>query len=187
MEKEQLTAKKITVLGIQGSGKTYLAKYISQSYKSFVYSPHYKEWDDTKVYAYAIDSVKQFITDFPSMCAKIKELALSGKINMFIIDEADLLFKSNYDINDALNDLVLSHRHYGLALMFITRRPQDIPTKIMETCHFIFAFALEGDNAIKKLNNIRSGFGESVKTLKDNEFKFYIKEIGKEPILSDKI
>jgi len=94
-----------------------------------------------------------------------------------------MIFRSNFDISQSFNDIVINHRHYNLFVIMITRRPQDIPTKIFESSKYIITFSLQGANTITKFNNIYKGFGDKILQLKYDKHEFLIKEIGKPPIL----
>lgn len=188
--------QKTAILGIQGSGKSELARYIARKFKAPLVYRVNPDWDDqTNVLIY---KPTQFLGEFKDFCHYSRKWAIAGKIDCIIIDEADLFLKGNYDINEDLHDLILNHRHrgrklrsglfsgkkrgYGVALILITRRPQDIPTKIIESSKFLCVFKLEGDNAVKKLNNIKSGFGDSIANLNMDRYEFYFKKIGDDPI-----
>jgi len=178
-----LQNNKIAIFGIQGSGKTYLAKYLIRNFKTLVYevNPDYR---DTNAYVYQGSKTLQDLNKF---CENVKELALKRKINAFLLDEADLFFRSNYDLQPNLNDLVINHRHYNLALFFISRRPQDIPTKIVESCHYIIIFKLEGANAINKFKEIDERILPLLEKLQYKDYRFIVKEIGKEPYICEKV
>jgi len=181
-----LKNKKILIIGIQGSGKTVLAKKIAKT--NFKKPIAYKVSEDFDkegnwVYLYEPNDI---YTDLNAFCEKVIQWGKEKKIDCVIFDEADLFLPRYLQFNK-LKDLILKHRHYNLALIFITRRMQDIPALIAEQMHYIYAFSLEGDNAIKKLNEIRSGFGDKVKILPYGSYKYYKKEIGKEPQLHEKV
>jgi len=176
-----LTNKKIIIAGIQGTGKTYLVKYLSRFFNAVVYSPYYDEWKDEDV---VYIKAKDFVSEFPSWCSKVKALALKKKVNLFIIDDADLLFKHHFDVSKEFRDLHIGHRHYGLAIAYVTRRIQDIPTKIYGSCEFLALFSIESPQAIDLLNRFHEGLGDRVKAIPYGSYQFLLKEIGKEPILA---
>lgn len=172
--------KKIAVLGIQGSGKTEWVKNIAKNFKTIVYTPHLSEWKKTKVHLAQYNS---FLGDLERFIAGIK----NSKYNVIVIDEFDLVCSKGYILKYHMNDLTINHRHYKKALILVSRRPQDIPPKIFETCHYIVAFTLEGFNAIKRLNEIRTGFGDMVKSIPFGSYQYALKEVGKEPVVCDAV
>lgn len=181
---ENLQGKKIGIYGIQGSGKTELGKYLLRNKfkKPFVISPNPKDWEKEKCFLYKTITNDKKI-DY--VCSKVKDLAIAGKIDVFLIDEADLFFKTNYDMKTYLNDLVINHRHYpegkGLTLIFISRRPQDIPTKVVESCHYNYIYILEGANALRKWDEVHRGLSNMITQLSFEKHNFVVKEVGKEP------
>ncbi len=108
-------------------------------------------------------------------------LAKEKKINLFVIDEADMLFKTHFDTSPEFRDIIINHRHYGLAIVLITRRIQDIPSKFYGMCEFIACFSMEDPLVIDKLNKFYSGFGDLVRTLKYESFTFVMRKIGDKP------
>ena len=183
-----LELRKILICGIQQSGKTFFANWITKQFgvKAIVYAIHPEDFKDSPAMIYAGNSSKETLNKF---CKSVKQLAILEKINMFIVDEADLFFTSNFDmaVIPELHDLILNHAHYNLSLVFITRRPQDIPTKIAESCHHIIIFKLEGDNAIKKFKEIDPRMLPLIENLKYQDYRFIIKSIGEIPYICEKI
>jgi DNA helicase HerA-like ATPase len=180
--------RKILICGIQGSGKTYFANSLTKSFgvHAFVYAIHPEDFKDSPALVYSGNGLKENLN---KICGYVKEMAVKEKVNMFIIDEADLFFTSNFDLASMpiLHDLILNHRHYGLTLIFATRRPQDIPTKIVESCHHIIIFKLEGENAIKKFKEIDAEILPLMENLKYLDYRFIIKSIGDKPYICEKI
>lgn len=173
---------KFQIYGIQGSGKTYFTKKLIESgifKKPIVYIVN-KDDDYQKVsklYAY---EPKNVLNEFQGFIIWARKLALEGKIDCIVIDEADLFLRYNFEVStfDELNDLLLNHRHYKVSMVFISRRPQDLPTKIVESCKHTFIFKLEGANALKKFNDIEAGLGDKIKKLDYKSHSFYYKHIG---------
>lgn len=184
---------KTCIFGIQGSGKSELARFIVK--KHFKTPLLYKvnpDWDNQK--NVLIYEPKNVMNEFEYFCSFARKKAMDGKIDCIILDEADLFIEWNYQLKEDLHDLILNHRHrgkekrgYGVALLFISRRPQDLPTKLVESSKHICVFKMEGDNAIKKFNNISQGFGDSLQELDNENFEFYYKALGKQPVKCSKI
>lgn len=176
-----LKAKAIIIAGIQGTGKTYFVKYLSRFFNSVVYSPYPEEWSNEDViYVKTVD----FIKEFPTWCNKFINLAKKNKINLVIIDDADLIFRTHFDVCQSFREMHIKRRHLGqgLALAYVTRRPQDIPTKIYGSCEFWALFSNNSPQVIDLLNKLHSGLGDITSQLDYNSYEFLLKEIGKEPV-----
>ncbi len=188
LNREDLKGKKITIMGLTGTGKTTLAKYIAKKFKTLVYTPHItkigdqikSEWDKENVFLYYPEN---FYDDFPIVCDFVKKKANEGKIDLFVIDEFDMLYRNNFQVDQSFIDLSINHRHYGnLSILAITRRPQNIPTTFFEECHFLFIFGIESPNVVQKLNSIYPKLGDMARSLTGHDF--IVKERGKEPFIT---
>jgi NhaP-type Na+/H+ and K+/H+ antiporter len=187
-------ASKIAILGLQGSGKTYFTKKILQIYKKPVVFQINKDdnyQENKKVLVYQAESQKEFWKFINFVKPILKEQAIYKKIKIdcIVIDEADLFIHNNFlvNANDDFNDLISNHRHYKVSLIFISRRPQDISAKVLESCKHIIIFPLQGANAKKKLEAIYLGMGRMSYKLKYKEYSFIYKKIGEEPKIYPKI
>lgn len=194
MKYPNIKDKKITICGIQGSGKTYYSKQLvkKNNFNVLVFSPHKHDFinePDNFIY-YAPDKplaeygTRDLIAEFDIFLGFAKSLALKNQIDGVFIDEFDLMFRSNYDISGKFNDIILNHRHYNLFVLGITRRPQDIPAKYFEQCQYIVSFAIQGSNAIKKFNDLAPNdrIGDQITQFNYEKREFVLKELGKPPI-----
>lgn len=186
IEDVDLRKQKTTICGLQGSGKTYLAKHLirKKDLKVLVYSPHkhdFKGESDNFIY-YKYDSFKDDIEQFLKYG---KKLCQKDQIDGVLIDEMDMVFKNIHDIKAGSTDVFVNHRHYNMTLIGITRRPQDIPAYYFESGGNVISFALQGSNVRKKFEKVYKGMGKMV--CRDLTYKrespnpFVVKEIGKKP------
>lgn len=176
------------VFGLQGSGKTYFSKAIckNNNLRVLVYSPHKHDFDnepDNFIYF----KYKDFYADFDDYIKLAIELGKKKQIDLLLIDEFDMLFKSGKTRTNIFVDFVANHRHYGLGALFLARRPQDIDASIVESCEFLIAFSIFGDNVKMKLNRIYTKFGDMVQSLQKGEHKAVVLEIGNAPKLMQPI
>jgi len=180
---------KTCVFGIQGSGKTYLTENnLLKVFKHpFVYRVHKEDFRNTKSNVYVYDAVDTSLKELEQTAVIIKQLGQQKKIDCFVLDEADLFLKSMVAISPKMTDLILNHRHYGLALIFITRRPQSIPTEIVETCENIICFKVEGENVERKLSAIHPDFKTLLPKIDKEKHNFILKELGKPPRIISKV
>ena len=186
---------KTCIFGIQESGKTFFAKneVLSKFKKPIVFVVNKDDgWDKIKkAYVVQCENRLNVQNDFLNFIRGAYRLAMQGKIVAIFIDEAVLFIHSNWDICPELSDLILNHRHIpentGVALVFMTRRPQDIPTKIVESSKNLVIFSLEGANAIRRFNEIHPQIPELIEKLDYEKHNFVFKTIGKPPVIMDAI
>ena len=185
---------KIAVLGLQGSGKTYFTKRLLKIYKRpivFQVNKDDQYQQDRGALVYQAEAPSEFFKFINFIQPIIKKQAESKerKIDCLVIDEADLYLSNNFVVNgnDFFNDLVANHRHYGISMIFISRRPQDISTKVLESCKHLVIFPLQGANAKKKMNDIYEGMGNMVYRMKYKDYSFIYKKIGEAPVILPKV
>lgn len=172
------------VFGLQGAGKTFFSKQICklQGLRVLVYSPHkhdFKNEPDNFIYF----NYKDFYNDFDDFLKLAIELGKRGEIDLIFVDEFDMLFKSGKTRTNTAVDFFANHRHYNLGALFLARRPQDIDSLVVESCEFLIAFSIFGDNVKLKLNRVYKNFGNMVQSLKKGEHKAIVLEIGNAPKL----
>ncbi len=181
--------KKVCVFGIQGSGKTqFVKRLILDEFKKPIVYRMSEDFDKmlNKIHLYVPQPNKE-MDEFEFFSKYVLNLAQQKKIDCVVIDEADLFFQSNWHINEHFRNLVLKHRHYGVSIILISRRPQDIPTVVVESSYYLVVYKLQGVNAIKKFKEIHKDLSDSIESLDYEKFNFVVQEIGKDPVVNDKI
>lgn len=185
-----LRGRKWCDYGIQGSGKTELAKRIINEQfanRTLVITPSGQryEWENAAVKCFYMGV--HTIEELENAAKFVKTKAQQGKIKLLLIDEADLWLKHNFDLTPQLNELITSHRHFDLSIGFITRRPQDIPTVVTESSYAHFIYKMEGVNALNKLENMHPAMRELMQKIDYPKHNFIVKELGKEPYVHEAI
>jgi hypothetical protein len=176
------------VFGLPGSGKTYFskAKCKEENLTVLVYSPHFHDFkDETDNFIYF--KHKDFLNDFDEFLKYAIELGKQKQIDLLLIDEFDMLFKSGKTMTNTFIDFNGNHRHYNLGALFLARRPQDIDASTVEACEFLVGFSIFGDNVKQKLNRIYKGYGEMVQSLTKASHQAVVLEIGSAPKLMQPI
>ena len=189
----ELSNQKIFVAGTTGSGKTYFVenKLLKAFKHPLVLTPHTEDYTHVKrnvlihyLNPFTTSNLEEFIKNY------VKPLAYTGKIDCLIIDESDLIIpKSIITLQDNkhIYDMFINHRHWGkkkgngLALVLITRRPQEASTVFLEQAHHLFIFALEGKNVNQHFSKIHKDFNILLPQLNHKKHNFIHKEIGKPP------
>lgn len=179
--------KKSLLAGISGCGKTFACKAISKLFdRVLVYTPHREEWVETGA---LVITTPDFIGEFPFWCRMATDMAKKNLIDLFIVDEADLLFKSHFDVSLGLKEIIINHRHYGkagLTLLFVTKRPQNLPTQVYGEFEILMLFSIDSPQVIDLLNKYIEGLGDMVAKLPYRSYQFVLKHIG-QPIKVMKI
>lgn len=182
--KMDFKGRKIDIFGIQGSGKTHFARRFIQNFKKpIVYGVHPEDFERPDVKCYLYKPKGDVVAEFPTFFKNALSGAKRGRFDAIFIDEADMFFRENYELDKDMNDAVLNHRHYDLSLVFISRRPQDLPTRIVESSHYLIIFKQEGANAMKKFDDIDVRIRPLVEQLSFERHDFVIKELGKPPVI----
>lgn len=183
---DTLKQTKICIIGMQGSGKTTLAKKIVRTFKKpLVYGVYPEEWihEPQKIRIYIPPSFT------PEAFEEFARILIAEQVNYktfdcLLIDDADLFFNSNFSRYPSTNRLFISQRQLGLSLIFVSKRPQNLSTKIYENSDYIFIFAIEGVNVKKYVYNLHEEMKNLVPQLSRKNHLFIIKEIGKPPLIS---
>lgn len=177
---------RITVLGLQGSGKTYLVRHciiparknhlvfdVMGEYTGFErYVPKFADDRDRLKEETALFIRKLII---PNVCPienpkpKKKEC-----LNLVVFDEADLYAPATERIAPGLRNLVVKSRHYGLDIVFVTRRPTDISAYLMDTSDYLIVGKQVGQNALRIIGNINTEAREAVQELDYENHEFII-------------
>lgn len=193
-----LKNSKTCVFGIQGSGKTKLVEHsLVKNFKHpFVYLMHPEDFKTCKNNVMLFiprDKNKNIDTSMATLnnTAKvIKDLAKQGKIDALIVDEADLFIPKNFmslQKFPEFHDILINHRHYNLALIFISRRPQEISTVIVEQSEQIFLFAIDGKNVREHFARLHEDFEPLMNMLSKDKHNFIFKTLGERPQLKNPI
>lgn len=185
LTRQELHQVKITFVGMQGSGKTFNAKKIVNTFKNpLVYGVYPFEWED------APEKVEIFIPKDYTMATfelfaeeLIKQQIKTKKYDCLFVDDADLFFGTNFANYPNTNRLFISQRQLGLTLIFASKRPQNLSTKTYENSDYIFVFAIEGTNVKRYLENLHPLMKEYLPKLSREKHNFVLKKVGEEPKL----
>ena len=181
--------KKVLIFGIQGSGKTHFARRLIAEYQNaFIYRVT-GDFDNMSPQGQAPTIFKPTdkYLDLDLFLLTAKRLGERRKIDAVVLDELDLFTVETRLEQGPLNEWVLMHRHNNCAFVGISRRPQDIPSKIFESAHVIVTFALDAPAVARKLRDLHADYEFLLPHLSIEKHNFIIKELGKPPVLCDSI
>lgn len=161
-----LTHKRFCILGLQGSGKTELAKHLLRQTTQHLVYDVLQEYTEFRRYIPEDRNSADELTECVQMLV-VKKL----KPSLFIIDEANRFCPAKPRLLPLgiaeLNDW---SRHMGLAWGTICRRPVQLHSDLMELAHCLFIFVLKGKNDRLYLDSILPGLGDKVASLPDYHF-----------------
>lgn len=162
-----LTNKRFVIFGLQGSGKTILAKHIlSQEPAHFVFDTLH-EYKGFNRYL----PLQRDTRGIPELETLIEIAIIRSKaVRLFIIDEANRFCPSKIPLPQAVLNLNDFQRHYGIAFGAIARRPVQLFTDLTELAHYMFIFNLKGKNDCAYLDAIVLGLGDAVSQLQSYHF-----------------
>lgn len=186
---------RLTVIGLQGSGKTYLVKkaILDKEAQHLVIDPN-DEYDGYTRY------VPRFTDDYEKLTQEIKlvvkklvlpntwsleQMEKTGKdkpkrLKVLVIDEADLIAPARTNINSMLRNLIVKSRHLRLDIVFISRRPTDLNAYIMDTSDKLVVFKQVGYNALKTLRALKLDSDKAIKQLDYAKHEFLLFDVDRE-------
>ena len=186
---------RLTVIGLQGSGKTYLVKkaILDKEAQHLVIDPN-DEYDGYTRY------VPRFTDDYEKLKQEIKlvvkklvlpntwsleQMEKTGKdkskrLKLLVIDEADLITPARTNINSMLRNLIVKSRHLRLDIVFISRRPTDLNAYIMDTSDKLVVFKQVGYNALKTLRALKLDSDKAIKQLDYAKHEFLLFDVDRE-------
>ncbi len=188
LTKEELKNVKITLIGMQGSGKTYRSKQLVRAFKKpLIYGVYPFEWENEpkriEIFIpkdYTMETFEKFAGDL------IKQQEKNKTYDCLFVDDADLFFGTNFSKYPNTNRLFISMRQLGLTLIFASKRPQNLSTKVYENSDYSFIFAVEGTNVKKYLENLHKEMKILLPQLSREKHNCVFKKVGEDPKLLGK-
>jgi len=165
-----LTNQRFAIFGLQGSGKSYLAKkLLSREPRSLVYDV----MDEYQGFNRYIVKYRQYepaaISELDTLVNKI--VIGSGKIRCFVLDEANRFCPPKpHPLPASILDLNDGQRHYNIAFGVIARRPTQLHSDLTELAHWLFIFNLPGKNDQSYMDELKTGLGDIVAGLPEHQF-----------------
>jgi len=168
-----LENKRFCIFGLQGSGKTELAKAIMKGVRVntyLVYDVHHEYTGFTR-YLASTRQVDRRNNNDPGVIELNNIIdRVKSRIRLFVLDEANRFCPNHYPLPASILVLNDDQRHDKIAVGFVARRPVQLHTDLVELAHYLFIFRLTGRNDYKFLEDTAEGLGDQVKALKDYEF-----------------
>ena len=173
-----------TIVGLQGSGKTELAKKMIKQKTAFnkkvLVVDILNEYNNKalgKIDIYIPDNsvnpvaeVNQLITNYI-----LNPYFETGKqpYSLIVFDEASRYFQNKIPLPQSMGYINDMARHLNLDVITIARRFTQLNTDLVELSHNLYIFIQSGINDIKRLNELSMGLGDTVLNLP----KYYYVEV----------
>lgn len=164
-----LANKRYIIFGLQGSGKSELAKFILVQHKNHYVYDTLHEYDKGK---YNIYLPKYATTDKANMELNlcINKDVIPKRPSLFHISEVNRFCPNKKPLPEAMGKLNDWQRHYNIAVGGDCRRPSQLNTDLTELAHYIFCFRLKGKNDRQYLDDTITGLGDTVAELDDYHY-----------------
>ena len=156
-------------MGTGGSGKTI---YASNLWKSFKCPIAYDISGDYKKLAGGIAyNPRNIDAEFLGFIKLYHQINAKKKIDAVFFDDADAYINEKIMYEYLFKDLVVRHRNFHhVTLIFICKRPQNLPTWIVENYHMFRIFKMEGHNALMRLSDLDKRLGPMIEDLNTKLF-----------------
>lgn len=180
---------RVTIIGLQGSGKTYLAKriFLDKEKRHLVIDPNDEYAGYTRYVPKYTDDYEKLSEEIKVAIRKlvlpntwsIEQLEKSGKekkdrLKLLVIDEADLMLPARHNINAAIRNLIVKSRHLRLDIVFISRRPTDLNAYVMDVSDYLVVFKQVGYNALRTLRALKLDSDKAIKELDYEKHEFLL-------------
>ncbi len=173
------------IVGLQGSGKTELAKKMikettSKGGKALIVDIlaeyiHNKKLGNIDVYVptnsvYPVVEVDTLINNYI-----LTPYFETGKqpYNLIVFDEASRYFQNKNPLPQSMGYINDMARHLKLDVIVIARRFTQVNTDLVELSHKLYIFNQTGINDIKRLNELSIGLGDTILNIP----KYYYVEV----------
>lgn len=189
-------------LGRRGSGKSYLARRLSEAYPRKVIFDSLGEYSDSDgVICHSFDSfceevlktenspsftlIYQFDVESENNANEFNQAlrVLYFRGSVLIIVEEIQLYSSPHNLPVWLKNCLLTGRHRNLGLMFTTQRPGECHKTIISQSNHVFCGSLHEKNDIEYTRCVLGERAYDLATLKERHFIYF--RPGKETLQID--
>jgi len=186
---------RITVLGLQGSGKSYLTEHgfiaqqpnhlivdIMREYpdKYHSYEPKYLDNPDKLKEEISLIIKKLIIKNCVALEDKNTDKTEKKRLKLVVFEEADLYNPSSERVASGMRSLIVQSRHLQLDMVFVSRRPSDLSAYLMDTSDYLIIGKQVGANALKIINNLNSQASARLKKLNYDNHEFLLLDRNRE-------
>lgn len=165
-----LINKRFVILGLQGSGKSYLSRHLLQHEQASIVYDVLHEYSGFNRYIVKYrQHGKEGLDELNTFVSAI--VINTKRIKLFILDEANRYCPPKpHPLPDSILELNDWQRHYQISFGTIARRPTQLHSDLTELAHYMFIFQLTGRNDLAYLDTITTGLAEKVLALPQYHF-----------------
>lgn len=169
------------IVGLQGSGKTVLAKSFIARYKkrgiSTLVIDYGNEYDGKGFTAFRLS--KDRSNPAIEIDAAVRTLIIepyragvprSKRYGHLVLDEAPRYLPNRQPLPPAIGEINDVGRHIGIAMTTIARRFSQVNTDLVELAHEIYLFRQSGVNDLRRCDDMRAGLANIVGSLAPHHY-----------------
>ena len=160
-----LTNKRFVILGLQGTGKSYLARHLLQQQPAHIVYDVMREHSGFN--RYIVKYRKHGKEGLDELNLFVQKVVIGSKqIRLFILDEANRYCPPKpAPLPDSILELNDWQRHFDISFGTIARRPTQLNSDLTELANYKFIFQLTGVRDLSYLDSIVKGLGDQVLSL----------------------
>ena len=164
-----LHSRRFCIFGLQGSGKSFVARRILLSEPAhFVYDVMHEYQGCNRYLVRNRQYTPEALAELDLLVNRV--VIGSHKVRLFVMDEASRYCPNRRPLPESIGELNDLQRHYDVACGFIARRPVQLNTDLVELSHYLFVFTLRGKNDLAYLDSLASGLADAVAGLEKYHF-----------------
>ena len=170
--------QRITIVGLQGSGKTELTKKLvkdiyNETGRRCLIVDLMDEYDlpSSMATICRIKNKSQPVNELETIIQKLiidpcnRGVSVKKRYAALVVDEAPQYWRSQHPLPAAAALLNHTMRHYNCGLICISRRFVQMHVDITELSHELYIFRQSGKNDLKRLSDIAAGLDDAVRQL----------------------
>lgn len=163
---EKIKGKQVIIVGLRGSGKSYLLDQLAKDETQHVFiDPLDEHTEHTRFVPTRRMRSEKMQEEISAFFNKIKG---NKKVKLLLCDESNQYFINKWQpLPDAVQDLVDYSRHDGKTVCWVARRITQLPADITELGDIYIFFKQSGKNDLRALDDICAG----LKDVMQNEIR----------------
>lgn len=171
---EKIDGKQVIIVGLRGSGKSYLLDQLAHEETRHVFIDPLDEHKDHTRFVPSRRMRSPKLQE--EICTFFKKIKGNQKIKIILCDESNQYFINKWQpLPDEVQDLVDYSRHDKKTICWVARRITQLPTDITELGDIYIFFKQTGKNDLRALDDISTGLKEQMqKEIKSEDHTFIL-------------